>query len=143
MNTTGFVRRATPPPHWRQRRLLRSSQPRPNLHSPLQLTAEMKRCVWGLQQASRAPPTTQRKSKIDTNTRSRHIPEACLLSKIRRCHALLCNCHMCFAQSPGHHPACFDIFGPMFCSPPLPVVCSRRGHKWVAAMCQSHLRNSW
>ena len=31
------------------------------------------------QQASRAPPTTQTKSKIDTNTKSRHVPKASFL----------------------------------------------------------------
>ena len=35
----------------------------------------MMRCVQGLQQASRALPTTQRKSKIEANTSSIHIPK--------------------------------------------------------------------
>ena len=34
-----------------------------------------------MQQTSRAPPTTLRKSKIDTNTRSRHLPKEYLFSK--------------------------------------------------------------
>ena len=40
---------------------------------------DIKRCVWGLQQANRTVPTPQRKSKIDTYTRSWHIPNAYLL----------------------------------------------------------------
>ena len=41
-----------------------------------------------LQQASRAP--TQRKSNLDTKTRSRHILKEHLLKKKRRCHELFC-----------------------------------------------------
>ena len=52
------------------------------------LTPDMRRCVWRVQQAYRASPPKQRKSKIETN-RSRHFPKEHLLSK-RRCHALCC-----------------------------------------------------
>ena len=46
-----------------------------------------------LQQANGAPPTTQRKSKIDTNARWRHIPEEYLCSNTRHCHAPCCRVH--------------------------------------------------
>ena len=104
MGSTGFARQAPHPRSWHQRRLLRSSQPRPNLSSlfGVQLsgprilsqkvtwTADTKQCVWRLQQI------TQRKSRIDTNTRSRHTPKRFLLSKKKR------RCHTCFCNTVAH-----------------------------------------
>ena len=46
-----------------------------------------------LQLANRAPSTTQRNSKNDTNTRSRHIPKEYQLRKKQHCYALCCHVH--------------------------------------------------
>ena len=68
-----------------------------------------------LQPASRASPPTWRKSKVDTNTKSRHITEENLLSNKRHCHALFCHVHIHESlrrcppimglQSPGTPPS--------------------------------------